>query len=39
MAYRSVKPSKETVDKVRQELQKNNIDDSQLVKRRADNCQ
>ena len=38
MSYRSVKPSKETVVKVQQELKKNNIDESQLVKSRTDNC-
>ena len=38
MSYRSVKPSKETVVKVQQELQENNIDESQLVKSSVDNC-
>jgi hypothetical protein len=39
VCYRSVKPSKETVVKVQRELQENNIDESQLVKSRIDNCQ
>jgi len=39
VASRSSRPDKETMKKVREELQENNIDVSQLVEFSADHCQ
>jgi hypothetical protein len=38
VAYRSQHPDKKTVKKVLQELKENNIDESQLVESKVDNC-
>ena len=39
VAFRSVQPNRGTMYKVKQELQQNRIDESQLMERRVDNCQ
>jgi hypothetical protein len=38
VAFKSKQPDKKTQRKVTQEMQENDIDDSQLVVRSADNC-
>jgi len=39
VGYRTSRPNKETVEEVKQKLQENNIDESQLENWPADHCQ
>ena len=39
MSYRNRHPDEETQEKVKNEMKKNNIDFSQLVEYKTDNCQ